>query len=85
MYRIHTAGYDTKQKITIARNYLIPKIERTVNFEKDQINIEEAALTYIIDNMTDGEKGVRNFKRCLEIIFTKINLYRLMKKEQWSQ
>ena len=81
MYRIHTAGYDTKQKITIARNYLIPKIERTVNFEKDQINIEEAALTYIIDNMTDGEKGVRNFKRCLEIIFTKINLYRLMKKD----
>ena len=81
MYRIHTAGYDTKQKITIARNYIIPKIEKTVNFEKDQIIIEEPALSYIIDNMTNGEKGVRNLKRCLEIIFTKINLYRLMKKD----
>ena len=26
------------------------------------------------------EKGVRNLKRCLEIIYTKLNLYRLMKE-----
>ena len=26
------------------------------------------------------EKGVRNLKRCLEIIHTKLNLYRLMKE-----
>jgi hypothetical protein len=27
----------------------------------------------------NGEDGVRNMKRCLEIIYTKLNLYRLMK------
>jgi hypothetical protein len=27
----------------------------------------------------DKEHGVRNMKRCLEIIYTKLNLYRLMK------
>jgi len=27
------------------------------------------------------EEGVRNLKRCLEIIYTKLNLYRLMKPE----
>ena len=28
------------------------------------------------------EKGVRNLKRCYEIIFTKLNLYRLMQKDR---
>ena len=35
----------------------------------------------IIDNLTQKEKGVRNLKRCLEIIYTKLNLFRLMKPE----
>ena len=36
---------------------------------------------YICSNLTNDEKGVRNLKRCLEIIHTKLNLYaRLMKK-----
>ena len=33
----------------------------------------------IIDNFCNKEEGVRNLKRCLEIVFTKLNLYRLMK------
>lgn len=81
MYRIHTEGYNTKQKITIAKNYLIPKIEKNVNFKKEEIIIEDDALTEIINNFTDNEKGVRNLKRCLEIIYTKLNLYRLMKPD----
>ena len=28
------------------------------------------------------EKGVRNLKRCYEIIFTKLNLYRLMENDK---
>ena len=39
------------------------------------------SLTKIIDTFTDKEKGVRNLKRCLEIIYTKLNLYRLMKPD----
>ena len=34
---------------------------------------------YIIEKYTGKESGVRNLKRCLEIIYTKLNLYRLMK------
>ena len=81
MYRIHTGGYDTKKKLVIAKKYLIPKIEKNVNFKAGEINIEDDALTKIIDTHTDKEKGVRNLKRCLEIIYTKINLYRLLKKD----
>ena len=41
----------------------------------------EETLTHIISNYTEGEKGVRNLKRALEIIYTKLNLYRLMDED----
>ena len=81
MYRIHTKGYETKEKLTIAHDYLIPKIEKNINFEKGQIIIPDDTLSHIIKEYTEGEKGVRNLKRCLEILYTKINLYTLMKKD----
>lgn len=81
MYRIHTKGYDSKEKLTIVRDFLIPKIEKNINFEKGQIIIPDDTLSFIITEFTEKEKGVRNLKRCLEILYTKINLYTLMKKD----
>lgn len=78
MYRIQTDGYDSKQKIVIAKNYLLPSIREQVKFKEEDINISDDILSHIISTFTDGEKGVRNLKRCLEIIHTKLNLYRLM-------
>ena len=48
-------------------------------FTKEDIIIPDATIHYIIDNYCMKEDGVRNLKRCLEIIYTKLNLYRLMK------
>ena len=80
MYRIQTKGYNKKEKCIIAKKYLIPSIEKNVNFEKDQIVIEDEIIEYICDNSIEKEDGVRNLKRALEIIYTKINLHRLMKE-----
>jgi ATP-dependent Lon protease len=79
MYCIHTSGYNKEEKTTIACDYLLPKIQEQVNFEKDQIIIPNETIQYIIDEYTNAESGVRNLKRCIEIIHTKLNLYRLMK------
>ena len=81
MYRIQTKGYEPSQKLVIAKDYLIPVIQAQVKFNKDDIIIPDETLTYIINNHTDKEDGVRNLKRCLEIIYTKLNLYRLMKPD----
>ena len=81
MYKIRTKGYNNKEKITIANNYLIPSIIKNVNFKKEDIVFPEETLTHIISNYTEGEKGVRNLKRALEIIYTKLNLYRLMDED----
>jgi ATP-dependent Lon protease len=81
MYRIQTKGYDVKQKTIIAKNYLIPKIKEQVKFKEEDIVICDDVIKHIIEKYTDGEQGVRNLKRCLEIIHTKLNLYRLMKPD----
>jgi ATP-dependent Lon protease len=79
MYRIQTKGYDKKQKTIIATNYLLPKIQEQVRFNKGDICISDEVLHYIIEHYCEKEDGVRNQKRCLEIIYTKLNLYRLMR------
>jgi ATP-dependent Lon protease len=79
MYRIQTKGYGKKEKITIALDYLLPKIREQIKFNEDDIIIPDGMIGYIIENYTDSEKGVRSLKRCLEVLYTKLNLYRLMK------
>jgi len=79
MYKIQTTGYNKKEKLIISNNYLLPKIREQINFNSDEIKITDEAINYIIENNCNNEYGVRNLKRCLEIIYTKLNLYRLMK------
>lgn len=77
MYKIETTGYSVKDKLVIAKDYLLPKIVKQVKFNEGDIIIEDDMIKYIIEHCTENEKGVRNLKRCLEIVFTKLNLYRL--------
>ena len=79
MYRIQTTGYNQKQKLTITNKHLLPKIREQVKFETEDIVIPEQTINYIVENYCNKEDGVRNLKRCLEIIHTKLNLYRLMR------
>jgi len=83
MYRIKTKGYNTKEKINIAKNYMLPKIREQVNFDESMVIIPDDTLEYIITkpSFTKNEDGVRNLKRCLEIIHTKLNLFRLIKPD----
>ena len=79
MYRIKTKGYSGKEKNVIANNYLLPRIREQVKFTEGEIMIPDDVLSYINETHCQKEDGVRNMKRCLEIIHTKLNLYRLMK------
>ncbi len=81
MYKIHTKGYENKQKIIICNKYLLPKIREQVKFAEGDIIIPDETISYIIETHCNKEDGVRNMKRCLEIIHTKLNLYRLMKPD----
>ena len=58
MYRITTKGYNKKDKNIIAKNYLLPAICKQVNFEKDNIVIEDAALDHMIDKYIQNKRLV---------------------------
>ena len=81
MYKIQTKGYSSKDKMEIAKHFLIPVIENSMKFESGQIIIEDETYNTIIQQYTGNEKGVRNLKRCLEIIYSKLNMYRFLKSD----
>ena len=81
MYRINTSGYNKKDKTQIAQKYLIPKICKEVGFHEGDIVIPDAVIEHIVENYTEKEEGVRNLKRCLEVVYRKLNLYRLIKPD----
>lgn len=76
MYKIETKGYDAKEKGIIARKHLLPSIRRQIDFKEEDLILTDEVLSYLIQNYTKEEKGVRNLKRCLEMIYTKMNLSR---------
>ena len=75
MYVINTKGFSVDDKLKIAKEFLLPDIYQNYNFEKNEITYNDDVLRYIIQNYTSGEEGVRNFKRCLETIVSKVNIY----------
>jgi ATP-dependent Lon protease len=79
MYKIQTKGYDEKEKTTICNDYMLPKIRDQLKFNTGDIIIPDNVVRHIIEAFCEKEEGVRNMKRCLEIIHTKLNLYRLMR------
>ena len=82
MYVIHTKGFKTEDKLKIAREYLLPELMDTFNFEETENIFTDEIIKNIIDNYTQGEEGVRNLKRCIETIISKINIYMLSYSEE---
>jgi len=76
LYIIETKGYTEKEKIEITKKHLIPHFENIfnnlkLNFDNDDV------IQYIIRQYTNSEEGVRELKRCIEKIYSKMNLYYL--------
>lgn len=77
MYVINTSGFKPEDKIAICNDYILPELMETFMFNKEDIIFEKDAVEYIIETHTEKEEGVRNLKRCLETIISKINIYNL--------
>jgi ATP-dependent Lon protease len=78
MYTIEVPGYNVKDKIIISQQHLIPCIIKDLGLKNNDIIISEENIKHIIIN-TKPEDGVRNLKRSLEIIYSKLNLFRILK------
>ena len=73
---IELKGYDLKQKVTIAENYLLPTALKEVNLA-ERVAVSKEVLSYIIESYANDETGVRELKRSIEQIVQKVNMLRM--------
>ena len=78
MIRIKTKGFTNNDKESITLDYLLPSIYNIINFNSTDIGFSKQIIQYIIETYTEKEKGVRNLKRALTTIISKINILKLM-------
>ncbi len=75
MYNIAVKGFNSKEKLVIAERHLLNAALSEVGlFEK--VSISKDIIHYIIEHFTGGEQGVRELKRCIQTLVSKINLLR---------
>lgn len=77
MITIHVKGYTTKEKLCIAKDYLIPAILNQYNLKSDDIIYPDDVLEFIISRAVP-EEGVRNLKRALESIASWLNMQKFI-------
>ena len=74
-------GYELAEKIKIVQDFIIPDLLKNIGFKASDIIMKVDVIKYIINKYATDESGVRNIKRCIEDLFLKINLLRLMKNK----
>ena len=77
MYKISTKGFNVEDKLKIVTNYLVPGILK--EYKLSDITFTDECVREIIHTFTDGEEGVRNLRRGIETIISKINVISLIK------
>jgi len=81
MIVIQLKGYDKKEKLLIAENYLLPSALKDVNLV-EKVAVPVDVLDYIISEYAGKEEGVRELKRCIEQITQKINMLRVFNSKE---
>ena len=76
MVVIQLAGYNEKDKMAIAENFLLPSALREVHLE-EKVAIGRDVLEHILKEYANEEAGVRELKRCVEAVVQKINMLRI--------
>lgn len=79
MYKIRTKGFNTNDKIKIAKNYLIPNILE--EYKLKNIIFTDDCIRELTCNYTEKEEGVRNLRRQIETIISKINVLSLVESK----
>jgi ATP-dependent Lon protease len=75
---IQTKGYNKKEKKIIGEKYLLPRILKEYNI--NELTLTEDSWNYVLNDR--DEPGVRNLKRDLETVVSRLNIHRLLKGEQ---
>jgi MoxR-like ATPase len=81
MIVIQLKGYDKKEKLAIAEQFLVPSALKDVNLS-EKVSISKDVLEHLITEYSGEEPGVRELKRCIEQITQKINMLRIFNTKE---
>jgi hypothetical protein len=81
MVVIQLAGYTSKEKLSIATEFLLPSALKEVALD-EKVAISHEVLEHILKEYASEEKGVRELKRCLEAVVQKINMLRIFNTKE---
>lgn len=84
LHVIQTKGFNTVEKSSIAKDYLIPDLMKDIGLKMEDICFEDDVLVDIINTHCRDEQGVRKLKRILEGMLTKLNILQFSKLEEES-
>jgi len=79
LHVIHTKGFGTDEKTTIANDFLLPELTKEIGLSPEDIIFPHDNLRHIASEFCKDEQGVRKLKRIIEGILTKINILRFTK------
>jgi len=75
MYNIRVSGFNLKEKQVIAEQYLIDQTLKEIGLY-EKVSVSKDIIQHIIEDFTGDEKGVRELKRCIHTVMSKLNLLR---------
>lgn len=73
---VHLKGYNLKEKVAIAENYLLPAALKEVGLT-EKVGLSKEVVTHMVEHYANEEVGVRELKRCIEQIAQKVNMLRM--------
>lgn len=76
MMVIQLQGYNSKDKLAIAENFLVPNALNEVNLG-EKVAISREVIEYMLKEYANEETGVRELKRSVEQVVQKINMLRI--------
>jgi ATP-dependent Lon protease len=74
---INVQSYTSEDKVNIINNFVIKDLKEDFGFSDYDIKIEKSDALYLIDMYT-MEAGMRNIKRKMDKIFSKLNIDRIL-------
>ena len=76
MMVVQLKGYNQKEKMAIAEQFLLPAALREVNLV-EKVAFQKDIVEHILTEYAGEETGVRELKRCLEQVAQKVNMLRM--------
>jgi endopeptidase La len=84
LHEIEVKSYSTMDKLTITNKFLINEICNNIGLNKNDYVVDDEAIEYLVENYTH-ESGVRDLKRKIESLFSKLNIDKYYEKSEFSK